>query len=207
MPQTPIRQTKKTVDPAVAVAALNTPPVQDPGDFVPVAETPAETPAATITLSPEQLAAMIESAVAAKVNEIRGPDVIDPAPEPAPEPVYKKTYRCDSSPNLKVAKMDFLRAQRDGVRPQTYPIPGEYIEFKNGFFKTNDDNEIAQLEWSMSNPSVRGGLFDGQIIGGNPSIYEDDGGYIYKCDVAGCDFVTASQNAMTAHKAASHRFI
>jgi hypothetical protein len=113
---------------------------------------------------------------------------------------YKKHYRCDVSPSLKIQLLD-MSSLDVNERPQSTPIPGQWIEFHRGHLYTDDDNVIRQIEW-MRNRAMYSP--DGQTtLGGNPSIYEDDGAEIFRC-TQGCDFVTASRNSWKAHMWATH---
>lgn len=113
-------------------------------------------------------------------------------------PSFKYHFRCDVSPELKVQMLDMSAIDR-GERPQDYPLAGRWITFRLGHLQTNDENVARQIKWMMERPSISG---DGQTIGGNPSIYEDDGSVIFKCP--DCDFVTASANGYKAHRRATH---
>lgn len=123
------------------------------------------------------------------------------APAAAPVTIperYKRVYRCDLYPNLMIQALDMSALDR-GERPQSYPIPGLYYQFRNGRFATNDDNAIRQLDWMIATPSQ----VNGEVAGGNPAIYVDDGGATYRCTRCE-DFITSSRNAYIAHMKALH---
>lgn len=143
----------------------------------------------------ESLGITRESILASLHTEQVAPQEDLPQVEP---PRFKYHFRCDSSPELKIQAMD-MRAVDRGDRPQDFPIPNQWITFRLGHLQTNDENTARQIRWMMERPSV-GEL--GQTIGGNQSIYEDDGSVLFRCP--DCDFVTASSNGFKAHRRASH---
>ncbi len=120
---------------------------------------------------------------------------------PAPVvPSFKKHYRNDLNPDLIIQAMDMSALDRD-ERPQANPIPGKYYKFRLGHLYTNDDNVIRQLDYMSSRPMYNG---EGDTVGGNPSIYEDDGEVVYRC-TAGCeDAVFASKRGYKAHMRGTH---
>lgn len=151
-----------------------------------------------------QLQDIIKASVAEETRKaIEKAGIAAPLAESSGDPTtpkfeFKKHYRCDVSPNLKIQALDMTGVEY-GARPQDSPLNGEWIEFRLGHYFTNNDNHIAQIEWMMQRQSVDA---EGQTIGGNPSIYEDDGTSIFRCPH--CDFVTASPNGFKAHLRASH---
>lgn len=122
----------------------------------------------------------------------------------APQHVFKKTYRCDTMPALRIQRLDMAAARAEGVPHNKKPIPGEYIEFYNGLFSTDDDDVIEQLTWSMTHVSNTGGM-QGKTIGGNPWIYEVSGGSILRCPHPGCQFAATTQVDIDGHYRASHQ--
>lgn len=120
---------------------------------------------------------------------------------PAPEvPKYKKHYRNDLNPDLIIQALDMSALDR-GERPQANPVPGKYIRFRLGHLYTNDDNTIRQLDYMSTRPMYNS---DGETVGGNPAIYEDDGEVVFRC-TAGCeDAVFASKKAYKAHMRGLH---
>ena len=122
----------------------------------------------------------------------------------APVHVYKKTYRCDVMPTLRIQRFDMTAARQEGVPHYKKPIPGEYIEFYNGLYSTDDDDEIEQLTWSMAHISNSGGM-QGKTVGGNPWIYEVTGGAILRCPHPGCNFAATSQTDIDGHYRSSHQ--
>ena len=80
---------------------------------------------------------------------------------------------------------------------------GEYIEFYNGIYQTDDDNEIMQLEWSAGRQSNTGGPM-GKTIGGNPNVYRVSGQIVLRCPHKGCNFAATSQSDIDGHYRASH---
>ena len=124
---------------------------------------------------------------------------------PAP-PSFTHHFRCDVSRDLTIQELD-MSALDVGARPQAHPIPGSYIRFRAGHLylhqdKPGDANKIRQLEYMMERAMYSS---DGeQTLGGNPSIYIDDGADIFRC-TQGCDYITASKNAWKAHMRATHQ--
>lgn len=139
------------------------------------------------------LAAMGIQGVSTPVNMQTAP-VIQP-------PKYLKHYRNDKSPTVSYQELDMRALDRD-ERPQQYPIAGSYIRFRNGHFYAMTQNQVRQMEWMMQNDAYAG---DGlSVIGGDPSIYEDDEAALYHCN-RGCDWPgTPSKNAYHAHMRSVH---
>jgi hypothetical protein len=132
---------------------------------------------------------------------------------------YLKHYRCDTSPQLVI----HARSIVDGkpYRPTKYnylnkgwedpdPLAGKRIQFRRGHFFATQQWEVDLVEWKMRNPSVdpNSGSEAPQIIGGNPSIYEDDGlSSVGLCEYGcGMSFVPGS-NAYKAHLKATHGIV
>jgi hypothetical protein len=146
----------------------------------------------------------IQDAVAAHVASLGldvsvGKPAVDFGTPPQAPPKFKKHYRNDVSPHVVIQKMD-MSALDFGERPQAYPLAGQHIKFRFGHYYTSDDNEIAQLEWMMGRAATDA---EGNTIGGNPAIYEDDGSVVYHCP-QGCDYYTASKTAYEKHMKATH---
>jgi hypothetical protein len=167
---------------------------------------PTVEPAATSNDWGIELRQVIQAEVAA-VFATRGgftqgtvPFELTPQPPPAP-PSFKKHYRCDLSPEIVIQLLDMSALERD-ERPQANPLPGQYIKFRMGHLYTNDDNVISQLEWMRTRATYSSDMES--TLGGNPSIYEDDGSQVYRCP-QGCDFYTASKNAFNAHMMGTHQ--
>jgi hypothetical protein len=106
----------------------------------------------------------------------------------------------DVSPHVKIQAMDMSALDR-GERPQDNPLFGHWYEFHVGHFQTNDENAARQLHWMMENVPVDA---QGQTVGGNLAIYEDDNSVVYKCPDPECPFVTASPAGYKAHRRATH---
>lgn len=111
---------------------------------------------------------------------------------------FLKHYRCDVSPDMQIQVRGYDRdADKLGA-----PIKGHWIKFRRGHFFATTQEQVDQLEWMIRHP-----LFDpaepGQVIGGNPSIYEDDGQQVTKCQFCDEVFVMGS-NSYKAHLRASH---
>lgn len=111
---------------------------------------------------------------------------------------FKYHFRNDVSPSVKIQAMDMSAIDR-GERPQDNPLYGHWYEFHVGHFQTDDENAARQLKWMMSNVPVDA---QGQTVGGNLAIYEDDNSVIFRCPQ--CDFVTASPAGYKAHRRATH---
>lgn len=120
---------------------------------------------------------------------------------PATPPSFKKHYRCDANPNMQIQRLDMSALDR-GERPSANPLPGEFIHFQRGHLFTDNDNDIRQIEWMKNRPAFSNDLT--QTMGGNPSIYEDDGVDLYHCS-QGCDYKTPSKNAWKAHMWGTHQ--
>lgn len=111
---------------------------------------------------------------------------------------YIRHYRCDVSPDVTIQRRVY-NADQDKLEEM---LPGERIVFRRGHFFSTDQSEDDQLQWMMRNPS-----FDprdpSRVIGGNPTIYEDDGRDLVACQHCGEPFVRGS-NAYKSHLRASH---
>jgi hypothetical protein len=111
---------------------------------------------------------------------------------------FKYHFRNDVNPSVKIQAMDMSAIDR-GERPQDNPLYGHWYEFHVGHFQTDDENAARQLKWMMENVPVDA---NGQTVGGNLAIYEDDNSVIFRCPQ--CDFVTASPSGYKAHRRATH---
>jgi len=111
---------------------------------------------------------------------------------------FKYHFRNDVNPSVKIQAMDMSAVDR-GERPQDNPLYGHWYEFHVGHFQTDDENAARQLKWMMENVPVDS---NGQTVGGNLAIYEDDNSVIFRCPQ--CDFVTASPSGYRAHRRATH---
>lgn len=146
---------------------------------------------------------LIEARVAeavAKVTQNPGNPIVD-ATEREQKAIrpdrYLKHYRCDVAPDLNVTARNYNAAEDalEGV------IKGRRIIFRRGHFFATEQWQVDQIEWMMRHSSLDpGGTV---VIGGNPTIYEDDGKDLAKC--AYCDevFVVGS-NSFKSHLRATH---
>lgn len=124
-------------------------------------------------------------------------------PEPTPLPGFTgKHYRNDHNPQAIIQRLDMTALDR-GERPQSNPLLGEYIIFRMGHLYTDDPDVIRQLEWMRKRPQLSPD--QSQTMGGNPSIYEDDGEGVYHCDQGCVNYHTASRNAWAAHMLSTHQ--
>lgn len=115
--------------------------------------------------------------------------------QPEPES-YLKHYRCDVSPDLTI-----VRRNADGDKLGS-PIKGQYIKFRRGHYFATDQDVVDQIEWLMRNPTTSPSNPE-QVIGGVPTIYEDDGRDLIRCEYCPEPFVRGS-NAYKAHLRATH---
>jgi len=169
------------------------------------AQKPTVEPAASSNDWQQEFLGQIQGLVAAEVAKLQVNMGTVPVEMTSPPPVvplsFKKHYRCDIAPELVIQRLDMTSLDR-GERPQANPLPGEYIKFRMGHLHTSDDDIIAQIEWMKNRPTYTPDMQG--TLGGNPSIYEDDGGDVFRCP-QGCDFVTASKNAWKAHMWGTHQ--
>jgi hypothetical protein len=170
-----------------------------------LAQKPTVEPAATSNDWQQEFLGQIQGLVAAEVAKLQVSVGTVPVEMTSPPPVaplsFKKHYRCDAAPELVIQQLDMSALDRD-ERPQANPLPGEYIKFRMGHLYTSDDGVIAQIEWMKNRPTYTPDMQG--TLGGNPSIYEDDGADVYRC-TQGCDFVTASKNSWEAHMWGTHQ--
>jgi hypothetical protein len=157
--------------------------------------------AAVAAENKRQQDAAIAAAVQSALAELGLANLASPAPkEEFVAPSFKYHFRNDVSPHVKIQAMDMSALDR-GERPQDNPLIGHWYAFHVGHFQTNDENAARQLRWMMSNVPVDS---NGQTVGGNLAIYEDDNSVIYRCPDPSCDFVTASPAGFRAHRRATH---
>lgn len=141
----------------------------------------------------------------------------DAHPKP---PSFLKHYRCDVSPNLVVFARSVVKDESGNAtglyKPTQWstdakrfrdpdPVAGLKIQFRRGHFFATEQWQVDQLDWMMKNKSVKPGSdsINPEILGGNPTIYEDDGIQIGGCPHCGEPFVPGS-NALKAHMRATH---
>lgn len=149
------------------------------------------------------LQALIREQVAAELERVKresasAPVVLAetrsaPAYEP---PKYLKHYRCDTSPDLTIVRVNMSDGKPNGA------MKGKYIKFRRGHFFATEQGEVDQLEWMRQTPPFDP-LEPGKVLGGNPSIYEADGKELTPCEHCGELFVAGS-NAWKSHLRASH---
>ena len=112
-------------------------------------------------------------------------------------PKYLKHYRNDVDPNK-----EYLELDMDTSLPQANPKRGSYIRFRRGHFFATTENQVKQLDWMMSRPSVNPET--GEIVGGDSNIYEDDGNNVGRCPY-GCEaYFIPGSNAHKAHMKNAH---
>jgi hypothetical protein len=118
--------------------------------------------------------------------------------EKAP-PSYLKHYRCDLSPDVIIVRRvyDPESDRLGGV------IKGEYIKFRRGHYFATDQDVVDQIEWLMRNPT-NDPRDPARVVGGLPTIYEDDGRDLIKCQFCEEPFVRGS-NSYKAHLRATHQ--
>jgi hypothetical protein len=166
--------------------------------------------------------AAVEKKIAEREHQIKvnaGNSVVEAATRvqaSPPPPKFLKHYRCDTSPNLVI----HARTIVDGVPHRSKewstdakawrdpdPLAGKRIQFRRGHFFATEQWQVDLMEWKMSHPSIdpSSGAEAPIVVGGNPSIYEDDGiNNVGDCEYGcGLSFVPGS-NAYKAHLRATH---
>ena len=124
--------------------------------------------------------------------------------QPRPEGVLKH-YRNDMSPDMRIAAMD-MDVIDGGGRPTDAIILGEFLVFRRGHFFATTENQVRQIEWLRTRPT-HNPLNPEEVVGGVPTIYEDDGGGLHSCFIQGCGFITGSYNGLKAHLRATHNVV
>lgn len=114
-------------------------------------------------------------------------------------PAYLKHYRCDLSPDATIQKR-FYDESTDSL---TGLDKGNYIRFRRGHFFATEQEEVDQLEWMMRNTSVDPRDVN-RVIGGMPSIYEDDGQNLTLCKYGCGETFIIGSNSYKAHIRATH---
>ncbi len=111
---------------------------------------------------------------------------------------YLKHYRCDVSPDITI-QVRLYDADEDKLGAV---VKGQRIQFRRGHFFAKEQREVDQIEWMIRHPSLDP-TDSSRVIGGNPTIYEDDGKDLVKC--AYCDEVFVAQsNSLKSHLRATH---
>lgn len=111
---------------------------------------------------------------------------------------YLKHYRCDVSPEIKIA----LRRYNPDTDTLEGLAKGKWMSFRRGHFFATTQEEVDQIDWMMRHPSLNP-TDSSQVIGGNPTIYEDDGRDLVQCAYCEEVFVSGS-NALKSHLRATH---
>lgn len=110
---------------------------------------------------------------------------------------YLKHYRCDVSPDITIQVRTY-DPERDTLTGVT---KGKRMQFRRGHFFATEQSEVDQIEWMMRHPSLDPSGVN--VIGGNPTIYEDDGKDLVKCAYCEEVFVVGS-NSLKSHLRATH---
>lgn len=111
---------------------------------------------------------------------------------------YLKHYRCDVDPDIQILRADF---DPETGRPGP-AFKGQWIKFRRGHFFAKTQAEVDQIEWMRKHPRLDP-TDQNRVVGGNPTIYEDDGGNIVRCRECGEPFIAGS-NSLVAHMCATH---
>lgn len=174
---------------------------QQPPATVPV-DAVSEMINAAVAAALNKFSAEVDQKVEQKIKQNQAtPLIADTSLQYVPPAKFKKHYRNDVAPNLKIQELDMSSLDRDD-RPQSNPISGRWIQFRSGHLHTNSDNVIRQIDYMMNRDMY---AHDGEeTVGGNPSIYEDDGADIYRCAQGCTDFITASKASWKAHMRSVH---
>lgn len=109
-------------------------------------------------------------------------------------------FKCDQYPFITVPELDFSNGHDAARKLPT----GRQMQFRVGVFAATTQNQVDQLDWMSQNPTHTG---SGDVIGGLPAIYRDEGESIKQCPycrASGESFVTTSDNRMSAHMASMH---
>lgn len=111
---------------------------------------------------------------------------------------YLKHYRCDVSPDIQILRRNY-NADEDKM---TGTVKGEWMKFRRGHFFAKTQEEVDQIEWMIRHPQLDP-TDNLRVIGGNPTIYEDDGKDLVACAYCGEAFVAGS-NSLKSHLRATH---
>lgn len=142
----------------------------------------------------------VESALAADKRSRNETPVVEASQRgtgPVTPAKYLKHYRCDVSPDVIIQRRS---VNSDGTLGPV--MKGERMVFRRGHFFATEQGEVDQLQWMMNHPQFDP-LDPSRVIGGNPTIYEDDGRDLIQCLHCTEVFVRGS-NAYKSHLRATH---
>lgn len=111
---------------------------------------------------------------------------------------YLKHYRCDVSPDMQILRRNY-NAEEDKLEGS---MKGEWMKFRRGHFFAKTQAEVDQIEWMIRHPQLDP-TDSSRVVGGNPTIYEDDGKDLVACAYCGESFVAGS-NSLKSHLRATH---
>jgi hypothetical protein len=147
---------------------------------------------------------LIEERIAAALSDtstVRGNPIVDATQREkktvTPER-YLKHYRCDVAPEISIQ----LRNYDAGSDSLSGIVKGQRMQFRRGHFFATTQQEVDQIEWMMRHPSLDP-TDSSHVVGGNPTIYEDDGRDLVQCAYCSEVFVSGS-NALKSHLRATH---
>lgn len=167
-----------------------------------------------------QIEEVIRQQVAAEVQKVN-PGNREVLAETRQQPIvnqqkYIKHYRNDVSPNKVIFARTYVKETDSLFRPSEWstdakqykhrdPLEGQTIQFRRGHFFATEQWQVDQLDWMIRNPQYdpHSSADNLKVIGGDPTIYEDDGKSISGCPHCGEPFIPGS-NALKAHLRATH---
>lgn len=167
-----------------------------------------------------QLDVIVEQRVAQEVSRVNAVNKEVQAETRVKKAVVPKTYlthwRCDTEPNIVLAARtivdgkpwqpkDWTLTANGKIWKDPDPLHGLVLRFRRGHFFSTEQWQDDFLEWKMTAPIISTVNPD-QIIGGNPSIYKDDGNNIGQCPHCGEPFIPGSA-ALKAHLRAVHGIV